>query len=258
MATGRPRTFDVDEALDIALKVFWCKGYEGTSIGDLTKAMGINRPSLYCAFGNKEQLFRKALDRYAEGPGALYREAIGEPTVRASPSGSWAASPTLWATRGTREDACRSRPPCPAGKTPIRSGASSMRDGRPARRRCASDSNERKRRVTCRRTLNPPTSPATSRQSPRGWRFRRPVAPAATTCGGSRSWRCEPGPSRAQGRSLSLAPFDVSFRSPVGARYYGAAAVWLHLTPVGRASSVIMIRQDVTRRPRSSPRVPGR
>ena len=82
MATGRPRTFDVDEALDIALKVFWCKGYEGTSIGDLTKAMGINRPSLYCAFGNKEQLFRKALDRYAEGPGALYREAIGEPTVR--------------------------------------------------------------------------------------------------------------------------------------------------------------------------------
>jgi AcrR family transcriptional regulator len=80
--TGRPRTFDVDEALDIALKVFWRNGYEGTSIDDLTKAMGINRPSLYCAFGNKEQLFRKALDRYAEGPGVLYREAIGEPTAR--------------------------------------------------------------------------------------------------------------------------------------------------------------------------------
>jgi AcrR family transcriptional regulator len=80
--TGRPRTFDVDEALDIALKVFWRKGYEGTSIDDLTKAMGINRPSLYCAFGNKEELFRKALDRYAEGPGALYREALGEPTAR--------------------------------------------------------------------------------------------------------------------------------------------------------------------------------
>src|SRR5262249_27716280 len=62
--TGRPRTFDVDEALEIALKVFWRKGYEGTSIDDLTGAMGINRPSLYCAFGNKEQLFRKALDRY--------------------------------------------------------------------------------------------------------------------------------------------------------------------------------------------------
>jgi AcrR family transcriptional regulator len=80
--TGRPRTFDVDEALDIALKVFWRKGYEGTSIDDLTKAIGINRPSLYCAFGNKEELFRKALDRYAEGPGALYREALGEPTAR--------------------------------------------------------------------------------------------------------------------------------------------------------------------------------
>ena len=84
MATGRPRTFCVDQALDIALKVFWKKGYEGTSIDDLTKAMGINRPSLYCAFGNKEELFRKALDRYAEGSGALVREAIGEPTARAA------------------------------------------------------------------------------------------------------------------------------------------------------------------------------
>ncbi len=84
MPTGRPRTFDVDEALEIALKVFWRKGYEGTSIDDLTDAMGINRPSLYCAFGNKEQLFRKALDRYTEGQGALYREAISQPTARAA------------------------------------------------------------------------------------------------------------------------------------------------------------------------------
>jgi AcrR family transcriptional regulator len=82
--TGRPRTFDVDEALDVALKVFWRKGYEGTSIDELTKAMGINRPSLYCAFGNKEQLFRKALDRYTEGQGSLIREAIGEPTACAA------------------------------------------------------------------------------------------------------------------------------------------------------------------------------
>jgi AcrR family transcriptional regulator len=80
--TGRPRTFDIDEALDIALGVFWRQGYEGTSIDDLTKAMGINRPSLYCAFGNKEELFRKALDRYAEGPAALYREALGKSTAR--------------------------------------------------------------------------------------------------------------------------------------------------------------------------------
>src|SRR5438552_7943531 len=80
---GRPRSFDLDKALDAALQVFWRKGYEGASLSDLTQAMGINRPSLYAAFGNKEQLFRKALDRYAEGPAAYVREALREPTARA-------------------------------------------------------------------------------------------------------------------------------------------------------------------------------
>jgi AcrR family transcriptional regulator len=79
---GRPRAFDVDRALDCALRVFWRKGYEGTSLPDLTKAMGINRPSLYAAFGNKEALFRKALDRYAEGSAAFRREALDKPTAR--------------------------------------------------------------------------------------------------------------------------------------------------------------------------------
>ncbi len=82
MALGRPRAFDLDQALDCALRVFWRKGYEGTTLPDLTKAMGINRPSLYAAFGNKEELFRKALDRYAEGPAAFVREALGKPTAR--------------------------------------------------------------------------------------------------------------------------------------------------------------------------------
>ena len=79
---GRPRAFDVDKALERALRVFWEKGYEGTSLSDLTQAMGINRPSLYAAFGNKEALFRKALDRYREGIMAFLRDVISQPTVR--------------------------------------------------------------------------------------------------------------------------------------------------------------------------------
>jgi AcrR family transcriptional regulator len=83
MPKGRPREFDVDRALSRALEVFWRKGYEGTSLPDLTRAMGINRPSLYAAFGNKEQLFRKVIDRYAEGPAAYVRAALDEPSARA-------------------------------------------------------------------------------------------------------------------------------------------------------------------------------
>jgi AcrR family transcriptional regulator len=80
---GRPRSFDIDKALDRALQVFWHKGYEGATLSDLTTAMRINRPSLYAAFGNKEMLFRKALDRYADGPAAYVHEALEEATARA-------------------------------------------------------------------------------------------------------------------------------------------------------------------------------
>ncbi len=80
---GRPRSFDIDRALDRALQVFWRKGYEGTSLSELTKAVGANRPSLYAAFGDKEALFRKALDRYLEGPAAYTQEALKESTARA-------------------------------------------------------------------------------------------------------------------------------------------------------------------------------
>ena len=82
MPRGRPREFDADEALDAALKVFWRKGFEGASLPDLTRAMGINRPSMYAAFGNKEALFRRSLDRYAQGPAAYVRRALDEPTAR--------------------------------------------------------------------------------------------------------------------------------------------------------------------------------
>ena len=82
-ALGRPRAFDAEKALDRAMQVFWRKGYLGASLSDLTEAMGINRPSLYAAFGNKKSLFRKALDRYAKGPSSYLGEALQEPTARA-------------------------------------------------------------------------------------------------------------------------------------------------------------------------------
>jgi AcrR family transcriptional regulator len=78
---GRPRAFDPDEALDRAIEVFWEHGYEGASLGDLTAAMGINRPSMYAAYGNKEELFRRAVARYAEHDMAYAKEALAEPTA---------------------------------------------------------------------------------------------------------------------------------------------------------------------------------
>jgi AcrR family transcriptional regulator len=81
-SVGRPRQFDPDQALGRALEVFWKKGYEGTSLSDLTDAMGINRPSLYAVFGNKEDLFRKALDRYSEAQAASMNQAMNQPTAR--------------------------------------------------------------------------------------------------------------------------------------------------------------------------------
>jgi AcrR family transcriptional regulator len=82
MAGGRPRAFDTEAALDRALDLFWRKGFEGTSLSDLTEAMGISRPSLYAAFGDKETLFRKVLERYAAGPGAFAAEALADPCAR--------------------------------------------------------------------------------------------------------------------------------------------------------------------------------
>lgn len=78
---GRPRSFDIDMALDRALQVFWKKGYEAASLSDLTRAMRINRPSLYAAFGDKESLFRRALDRYMAQETRYWQDAIGVPNL---------------------------------------------------------------------------------------------------------------------------------------------------------------------------------
>jgi AcrR family transcriptional regulator len=79
---GRPREFCVDQALAAALRLFWSKGYEGTSLTELTEVMGITKPSLYAAFGNKEALFHKALDLYESEKLAYMRVALEQPTAR--------------------------------------------------------------------------------------------------------------------------------------------------------------------------------
>jgi AcrR family transcriptional regulator len=79
---GRPREFDTEAALEKAMRLFWAKSYEGTSVADLTQALGISRPSLYAAFGDKQSLFRAALERYATGPAGYVAAALRKPTAR--------------------------------------------------------------------------------------------------------------------------------------------------------------------------------
>jgi AcrR family transcriptional regulator len=79
---GRPREFNVDEALAAALRVFWRRGYEGASMAELTAEMGIGKPSLYAAFGNKEELFKKTLDLYERKKMSYISDALGEATSR--------------------------------------------------------------------------------------------------------------------------------------------------------------------------------
>ncbi len=79
-SVGRKRNFDEDEALDKVMRVFWDSGYEGTSISDLTSTLGINKPSLYAAFGNKEQLFSSAIKHYINRYGSPLMKHLQEPT----------------------------------------------------------------------------------------------------------------------------------------------------------------------------------
>ncbi|MBV9842001.1 MAG: TetR/AcrR family transcriptional regulator [Sphingomonadaceae bacterium] len=81
-AKGRPREFCTEQALASALRVFWKRGYEGASMAELTAEMGITKPSLYAAYGNKEALFKKALDLYEREKLAYVGEALEAPTAR--------------------------------------------------------------------------------------------------------------------------------------------------------------------------------
>jgi AcrR family transcriptional regulator len=100
-APGRPRGFDRDAALAAALRVFWTHGYEGASLADLTAAMGINRPSLYAAFGNKEALFAEALALYERQEGAPLERLLAEaPTAREAMEASLRHNARVYARKG--------------------------------------------------------------------------------------------------------------------------------------------------------------
>ena len=77
---GRPRRFDRQAALERAMEVFWERGYQAASMTDLTEAMGINSPSLYAAFGSKEELYREAIGHFA----ATESDAILAPLLEAA------------------------------------------------------------------------------------------------------------------------------------------------------------------------------
>lgn len=79
---GRPLAFDQDLALEKALLVFWSRGYEGASMAELVTALGINKPSIYASFGNKEALFKKALEKYISGTAGFITKALNEPSAK--------------------------------------------------------------------------------------------------------------------------------------------------------------------------------
>ncbi|NBE51097.1 TetR/AcrR family transcriptional regulator [Streptomyces boluensis] len=82
---GRPRSFDREKALRQAIWTFWERGYEATSVSDLTRAMGIGPPSLYAAFGDKRTLFEEVLETYVDSYGSFGTRALDEePTARAA------------------------------------------------------------------------------------------------------------------------------------------------------------------------------
>lgn len=89
---GRPLAFDPDQAVNAAMRVFWLKGYEGTSLGDLTEAMGINKPSLYAKFGDKRGLFLAAIDHYTQTISAPHTQPLLEnQTIRGAIEGYFAS-----------------------------------------------------------------------------------------------------------------------------------------------------------------------
>src|ERR1700742_2520057 len=101
---ARPRSFDPDEALDRARDVFWQKGFQGTSLDDVTAATGLAKPSLYAAFGDKNALFLKVLDRYHARIVAHAEKVINEGSSAREAVERWLAAfiPRCSGAKGSR------------------------------------------------------------------------------------------------------------------------------------------------------------
>jgi AcrR family transcriptional regulator len=141
---GRPREFDLDTALEGAMMLFWRKGYEGASMSDLTAAIGVTKPSLYAAFGNKEQLFRKVLDRYDQRTVAFLSGSIRAATAREVAAGL---------LRGAAE--FHANPANPPGCLMVQSALVGSGASGPARRETHSRRNRRRRSAAQRPTRSP-------------------------------------------------------------------------------------------------------
>jgi AcrR family transcriptional regulator len=126
---GRPREFEIETAIEKATGLFWRNGYDGTSVHDLTKEIGVTAPSFYFAFGNKEGLFKKVIERYFSEQSKAFEAACREPTARA------VAARLLYGYADLLTDpahapgclAMNSALPC-AADTPVRSWLSDLRE----------------------------------------------------------------------------------------------------------------------------------
>ncbi|MHC2313279.1 AcrR family transcriptional regulator [Bradyrhizobium diazoefficiens] len=170
MGMGRPREFDAETALDQAMEVFWRHGYEGATIAQLTEAMGINPPSLYACFGNKEGLLKAALDRYTKLRNVWMDGVVSAPTARE------VAERMLMGIADKQTDPANP-PGCLLVQGGIACGSGSPRmspsNSPPAALRTKISSATvlfaPRRKVISSRALIPPRSRATSLRSPSAW-----------------------------------------------------------------------------------------
>jgi AcrR family transcriptional regulator len=134
---ARPRVFDVDKAIETATNLFWRRGYEQTSLADLTAAMGITPPSFYYAFGSKEGLFKTVLEHYSRTRLSLAEAALNEPTARGVAEQMLSRLADLY-TDPTRPPGCmavNNALPCDGDAAPVRRHLAESRKARRARLR---------------------------------------------------------------------------------------------------------------------------